>query len=50
MKNQFTQNNVNYMIQFSNLIKIAYVKIMLCLKCELIDVKIINDKMLIYVQ
>ena len=27
MKNQFTQNNVNHMIQFSNLIKIAYVDI-----------------------
>ena len=27
MKNQFTQNNVNYIIQFSNLIKIVYVNI-----------------------
>ena len=27
MKNQFTQNNVNYIIQFSNLIKIVYVEI-----------------------
>ena len=29
MKSQFTQNNVNHMIQFSNLIKIAYVNIYL---------------------
>ena len=29
MKNQFTQNNVNHMIQFSNLIKIVYVNIYL---------------------
>ena len=27
MKNQFTQNNENYIIQFSNVIKIAYIKI-----------------------